>query len=287
MSEKRQDCTCLCKAVFAIHVSNTRMRPAIDPRLTTLLWSWSFHPAEPSLTELRALILDDDHEHAALIARCLQGEGFVLVRCADDMTVPDAVKREGVNICIVGDRAKGRDGFDLVRDLRNDSPAGIMMLRDSADEIDTVLALEMGADDYMVKPVRPRELCARIRTILRRTVITPTDARGARPLPEGFLRSVDDIRICGVLRLVSVGDRIVDLSPTEFDLLMVLAAHTNAVLSRERIIAAARGGAQAINDRAVDGIVSRLRRKLFSDPEEGAKRIRTVHGRGYMLAETG
>jgi len=239
------------------------------------------------LPDLKALILDDDHEHAAMLAGCLSSEGFCIMPCPDHASLPDAVKREAVDICLVGDRAKGRDGYDVVRELRNDSPAGILMLRQSDEEIDTVLALEMGADDYMVKPVRPRELCARIRTILRRTVVTPKDADGARPVPDGFLRRVGEIEICGVLRLVSVSDRPVDLSPGEFDVLMVLAARTNVVLSREQIIAAARGGGHAINDRAVDGIISRLRRKLFDGPEEGARRIRTVHGRGYMLTEDG
>ena len=239
------------------------------------------------MPDLKALILDDDHEHAAMLAGCLGSEGFCITPCPDDANLTDAVKREAVDICLVGDRARGRDGFEVVRELRKDSPAGIMMLRQGGDEIDTVLALEMGADDHMVKPVRPRELCARIRTILRRTVVTPKDADGARPVPGGFLRRVDDIEICGVLRLVSVSDRPVDLSPGEFDVLMVLSTRTNVVLSREQIIAAARGGGDAINDRAVDGIISRLRRKLFDSAEEGARRIRTVHGRGYMLTEGG
>jgi DNA-binding response OmpR family regulator len=238
------------------------------------------------MTGLTALILDDDSTRADIIAACLEGEGFTLAQCHDDVTLPDFVKRAAVDICLVGPRALGRDGYDIVRELRLASPAGILMLGKSGDEIDTVLALEMGADDYMTSPVRPRELCARIRTILRRTVITPPDATGARPLPDSFMRRVDDVEICGVLRMVSVSGRVVDLTPSEFDVLMVLAANTNAVLSREGIIASVKGGGFAINDRSVDGVISRLRRKLF-DAEEGANRIRTIHGRGYMLIERG
>lgn len=232
------------------------------------------------------LILDDDREHVAVIARRLNSEGYRLADSIRDASAPEIVRRENVDICIVGDRAQGRNGYDIVRELRSQSPAGILMLQRSDDEIDIVLALEMGADDYMVKPVRPRELCARLRTVLRRTVITPPDETGARPLPEDFLRRIDDIEICGVQRRVSVGGQIVDLTPAEFDVLMVLTANTNAVLSRERIIASVKGGDHAINDRAVDGIISRLRRKLFGSGT-GAERIRTVFGRGYMLIEGG
>ncbi|WP_240611682.1 response regulator transcription factor [Roseovarius nitratireducens] len=237
------------------------------------------------MVDLTAMILDDDRAHTTMVAGCLSNEGFRLAPCHKALNIPTAVKRKAVDIYLVGDRALGRDGFDVVRELRNDSTVGILMLRQSADEIDAILALEMGADDCMVKPVRPRELSARVHTILRRTVVTPAEVRRARPGPGDFLRQVDDIEICDVLRLVRVGKRPVKLSKGEFDVLMLLAGRTNEVLSRERIIAAARGGGRTINDRAVDGIINRLRRKLFADAEAGARRIRTVQGRGYMLIE--
>jgi len=236
------------------------------------------------LTAHTALIIDDDTESATHAADCLRDVGRALVDPVAGSDVVEAVKQDGVNICIVGHRAMSRDGYEIVRDLRERSPAGIVMLNDSSKEIDVVLALEMGADDYMVKPVRPREFCARIRTILRRTVVTPPSADGARPVPDGFLRRVDDLEICGVLRLVSVAGREVSLTDSEFDVLMVLAAQTNRVLSREQIIASVKGEGHAITDRLVDGIISRLRRKLFVG-ETGFKRIRTVHGRGYMIVE--
>ena len=219
-----------------------------------------------------------------MIAGCLRNEGYTLVDAEAGMKILDIVVLNGVNICIVGNRAMGRDGYDVVRELRHRSAAGIVMLSNSAEEIDAVLALEMGADDYIVKPVRPRELGARIRTVLRRTVVTPPDQSGARPVPDVYLRRVDDLEICGVLRLASIRGRSIELTPSEFDILMVLSANTNKVLSRERIISSVKGEGHAVNDRAVDGLISRLRRKLF-ETEEGAKRIRTVHGRGYMLVE--
>ena len=238
------------------------------------------------MTVHTALIIDDDRECATTVAECLRNEGFTLVDPGQDAHVVDMVHRRAVQICIVGKRALGRDGYDVVRELRQRTAAGIVMLSHSAEEIDAVLALEMGADDYLVKPVRPRELGARIRTVLRRTVVTPPDEHGARPVPEDFLRRVEDLEICGVQRLVKVADRVVDLTPSEFDVLFVLAANTNAVLSRDRIISSVKGDGHVINDRAVDGIISRLRSKLFEE-HDAPKRIRTIHGRGYMLVEGG
>jgi len=237
------------------------------------------------MTRHKVLIVEDDDTARDAIVGRLRDEGFeVLVRAGDD-PIADIVRDRGVDIALIAARAGGQDGYRIARDLRHHTGAGVIVLGQSDDEIDAALALEMGADDYVVKPVRPRELCARIRTVLRRTVVTPPDASGARPLPDHYLRRLGDLEICGVVRQVSVGGRVVDLTTLEFDVLMVLAANTNAVLSRERIIAAVHGRDWSVNDRAIDGIVSRLRRKLF-DAETGARRIRTVHGRGYMLIES-
>lgn len=236
------------------------------------------------MMELRALILEEDDVTLSLIAAQLREEGFTQVMAAEPNGVVDFVNNHKVDICLIASRYKGCDGFELARKLREQSGAGVILLGDSDDELDTVLALEMGADDYVVKPPRPRELCARIRTILRRTVVTPATESGARPLPTSYLRRIDDIEICGVLRCVSVRGRSVDLTALEFDVLMALAVNTNTILSRDKIIAAVRGSDWAINERSVDGIISRLRRKLFED-EDGNQRIKTVHGRGYMLIE--
>jgi DNA-binding response OmpR family regulator len=121
--------------------------------------------------------------------------------------------------------------------------------------------------------------------VLRRTAVTIPNENGERPLPDRFLRRIDEIEICAVLRSVHVCGREVQLTPTEFDVLMVLAGRTNTVLSRAEIICRMRGENWAMNDRAVDNAISGLRRKMFPDGS-GSRRIRTIHGRGYMLTQT-
>jgi len=232
----------------------------------------------------KALIVEEDDQTRTLLLDRLGEEGFDTQTCCGADDVIDIVRARSIDITLIGVPLRAGDAYQIARRLRHETTSGVIMLGQSDDEVDITLALEMGADDYLVKPIRPRETCARIRTVLRRTVVSPANDDGARPLPDHFLRDVDGIEICGVRRCVSVGGEPVDLTAMEFDVLMVLAANTNAVLSRERIINAVYGGDWSISARAVDGIISRLRRKLFQG-EEGARRIRTVHGRGYMLLE--
>ena len=237
-------------------------------------------------TTLTALVHDDDAADRDLIARQLRSDGFHVDHFGPNECAVEAVKRHGADICIVGGALAGLDAFEIARRLRHQTACGVIVLSPRNDEVDAVLALEMGADDFVSKPIRPRELAARVRTVLRRTVVTPANGDGERPLPDDYLRRIDDMGICAVEQSVQVAGRQVSLTPMEFDVLVVLALHLNTVLSREQIITKVRGKDWAINDRVVDGIIYSLRRKMFPDGT-GAQRIRTVHGRGYMLVQSG
>lgn len=237
-----------------------------------------------TMPQHKILIIEEAPHTHSVISERLHAEGFATLACSPNEALTDVVRAHGVGVALLITRQRGPDGYTIASELRHHTGSGVIVLGDSDDEVEIALALEMGADDYVTMPVRPRELCARIRTVLRRTIVTPADDQGARPLPDHFLRQVSDLEICGVQRRVRVGGRDVELTTLEFDVLMVLAANTNAVLSRDRITRAARGRDWSVNDRAIDGIVSRLRKKLFEEGE-GARRIRTVTGRGYMLLE--
>lgn len=234
---------------------------------------------------LKALILEDDEATRSMVSQQLSIEGFEIVLANAGQDVVKMVLDHEIHICALSAQSPTFDGCEIARQLRKHTGAGVIMLGVSRDEADIVIALEMGADDYVTRTVHPREFTARVRTILRRTVVTPANDNGSRPLPESFLRRVNDLEICSVKRSVRVGERTVELTPIEFDVLASLAAQMNSVLSRAKIIELSRGDNWYVSDRSIDQVISRLRQKLFDgDPEQ--TRIKTVHGRGYMLVET-
>lgn len=225
-----------------------------------------------------ALVLESDPETSATIIDQLRTDGLEVIQCSSSDGLRNQMIGREVDICLIGARLPDGDGLLLVRELHQDFASGLIVLGDSSDEIDAVLALEMGADDYVPKPVRPREIGARARSVIRRRLNLHQET-------DHYLRCLGELEINGIARSVTRNGVPVHLTTVEFDVLMVLVAQTNTVLSRTLISSLAHGGDHLVNDRNVDGIVCRLRRKLF-DGNEGAQWIKTVHGRGYLLIDT-
>jgi DNA-binding response OmpR family regulator len=169
----------------------------------------------------------------------------------------------------------GRDGLDVAREVRRRSETPIVMLTARGDEADRIVGLELGADDYVVKPFSPKELVARVRAVLRRT--------GAASRPDEVVRAADVEIDAGTMR-VRVAARPVELTPTEFQLLLTLARQPGRVFTRSQLLDAVHGVAIESYERAIDAHVKNIRRKI--EPVPGSPRyVQTVHGVGYRFAD--
>ena len=223
---------------------------------------------------LRVLVVDDEVALAGVVANYLQREGFD-TRLVHDGSVAVAVAREWRPDLVVLDvMLPGIDGVEVCRQLRGFSDAYVIMLTARDEEVDKVVGLSVGADDYLVKPFSPRELIARVRAMLRRPRAATSTA--APPL------TVGDLRVDPAARTVTVDGRPVELTRTEFDLLAAMAAHPRAAFSRRQLIDEVWGGDWYGDEHVVDVHIGHLRRKLGDDATE-PRLIRTVRGIGYGM----
>ena len=191
-----------------------------------------------------------------------------------------AAKR--VDLIILDVMLPGDDGFSLCRQLRAKSDIPILMLTAMADQVDRVVGLEIGADDYLVKPFDTRELLARIKAVLRRAKIRPTSAEGeGRPMMKFGQWRLDITK----RELRSMDDTLMYLSNAQFDLLLAFLEHPRRVLTRDRLLDLAYGISHDAHDRSIDVQIGRLRRKLELDVKSPTL-IRTVRGGGYMFTAT-
>jgi len=226
------------------------------------------------------LVVDDDSEIRSLLREYLQKNGYRVTAVADGKGMWAALGEARPDIIVLDLMLPGDDGLTLCRNLRARSETPVIMLTARGEETDRIVGLEMGADDYLAKPFNPRELLARIKSILRRT----------RALPENL--QPDDastIRFAGwtldiaARNLLSPDGVVVDLSGTEYKLLRVFLAHPNRVLSRDQLIDLMLSRDATPFDRSIDVQVSRLRHRLGDAANEPAI-IKTVRGEGYVLA---
>lgn len=223
------------------------------------------------------LIVDDHREIRELVTRALVKEGFRVSSAADGRAMHKALADGRIDLILLDLMLPGEDGLSLCRTLRAKSDIPIIMLTAKGDEIDRVLGLEMGADDYMPKPFGSRELIARIRAVLRRGRQSEPAAKSASQY--GF----DRWRLDTAARELTRDDGVtVSLSTGEYDLLMAFVERPQRVLTREQLLDLARGRAAANFDRAIDTQVSRLRKKIERDPAD-PKIIKTVWGGGYTF----
>ncbi len=225
------------------------------------------------------LIVDDDREIRDLLGRFLTKHGYRVTTARDGKEMRRVLADWRIDLIVLDLMLPGEDGLSLCRQLRANSLIPIIMLTAMGEETDRIIGLEMGADDYLPKPFNPRELLARVKAVLRRARSEPASDRTSGDTIMIFAGWKIDL---ARRRLISPEDIVVDLTPGEFDLLVAFADHPQRVLSRDQLLDLARGRAAAPFDRSVDVQVSRLRRKIETDPME-PELIKTVRGGGYLF----
>jgi DNA-binding response OmpR family regulator len=218
----------------------------------------------------RVLVVEDDPVINQAVSDRLTNEGYDVVRAYDGPGAVAAYGEHSPDLVVLDVMLPGYDGHEVCRRIQADRPVPVLMLTARADETDVLVGLGVGADDYLTKPFRMRELVARVGVLLRR-VDRAAEMAGRRPLELG------DVRVDVAARRVWRADVEVRLTPTEFDLLACLTATPGAVVTRERLMAEVWGWPGASGTRTVDSHVKGLRAKV------GADRIRTAHGVGYAF----
>jgi two-component system OmpR family response regulator len=225
------------------------------------------------------LVIDDHREIRDLVSRALAKEGFRVSVAGDGKAMRKALADSRIDLILLDLMLPGEDGLSLCRALRADANIPIIMLTAKGEEVDRVIGLEMGADDYLSKPFGSRELIARIRAVLRRSSREPAAGREHRARRYRFDRWAFDTETRELQRDDGIG---VALSTGEYDLLMALVERPQRVLSRDQLLDLARGRSASVLDRSIDTQVSRLRKKIERDPAD-PKIIQTVWGGGYIF----
>ncbi len=217
----------------------------------------------------RVLVVDDDTALAEMLGIVLRGEGFEPLFCADGSGAMEVFRTTKPDLVLLDVMLPGRDGIEVCRLIRAESGVPIVMLTAKTDTVDVVLGLESGADDYVVKPFKPKELVARVRARLRRS---------DEPVPEAL--EIGDLAIDVAGHSVRRGEDVIQLTPLEFDLLTALARKPWQVFTREVLLEQVWGYRHAADTRLVNVHVQRLRSKIEKDPER-PEIVVTVRGVGY------
>lgn len=231
----------------------------------------------------RVMIVEDDERLASLTADYLTSNGLEVEVIGDGSEAIKAIVEKQPDLVVLDLMLPGADGLQVCKAVRDQYKKPILMLTARTDDVDQVLGLEMGADDYVAKPVKPRVLLARIRALLRRTDAPAEQAESnAQENPNKL--EFGDLVIDNSAREVWLNENPVDLTSAEYDLLWLLASNAGTILSREEIFERLRGIQYDGQDRSIDVRVSRIRPKVGDDPMN-PRRIKTVRSKGYLFVK--
>lgn len=230
--------------------------------------------------ETQILIVDDDVEIRDLLAHYLSKENYRVITAKNGDMIDRILSEQRIHLVILDLMLPGEDGLSICRRIRAKSAIPIIILTAKGEEIDRIIGLEMGADDYLAKPFNPRELVARIKAVLWRTTHI---YRGPGREGQDETLTFDDWTInLSKRELISPGGNTVELSSGEFDLLIAFASNSERILSRDQLLDLTQGRALDMFDRSIDVQVSRLRHKIEKDPQKPVI-IKTVRGAGYTF----
>src|SRR5947209_15139796 len=224
------------------------------------------------------LVVEDEMKIARLVRDYLEHAGFEVVVAGDGEAAIASARGRTPDLVVLDLGLPGRDGIEVTRELRRTSNVPIVMLTARGEEADRIVGLEIGADDYVVKPFSPKELVARVRAVLRRTASATAGAGGSEVL------RVSDVEVDIPRMRVRVGGRGVDLTPTEFQLLVTFAREPGRVFTRGQLLDALHGVGFESYERAIDAHVKNIRRKIERVPGR-PRYLLTVHGVGYRFAD--
>lgn len=230
----------------------------------------------------RILIVEDDERLAALTKDYLESNGLKVSVEGDGSRAIERIKTEQPDLVVLDLMLPGEDGLAVCRIVRPYFKGPILMLTARTEDLDQVLGLEMGADDYVAKPVRPRVLLARIRALLRR--VSDVEEEGGNEEIAGNRLTFGDLVVDNAMREAWLDGQSIDLTSAEFDLLWLLSSSAGKVLTREEIFNQLRGIEYDGQDRSIDVRVSRIRPKVGDDPMN-PKRIKTVRSKGYLFVK--
>jgi len=221
----------------------------------------------------KIFVVDDEPQIVKVLKAYLEKAGFQVVTASEGNTALLTFQREKPDFMILDLNLPGMDGLDICRTVRRDSNIPILMLTARVEEADRLIGLELGADDYVVKPFSPREVVARVRTIFRRTMAEPTKAE---------IIQAGELTIDLEQHTVNLAGKAIELTPTEFEILVTLAKQPKRVFSRLQIMEQAQGDAYEGYERTIDAHIKNLRFKLEPNPKKPVY-IQTVFGLGYKF----